>query len=815
MIAEENKLMSQKTFVPFTKIAVLGAGTMGSQIAAHLANAGARVLLLDIPASAKDEADKTQKISKNSIVDGAFKRMKSLKPDPLFTSSTASRIQTGNFDDDLSELANMDWVIEVVVERLDIKQSLLSRVERVIGSDTIVSTNTSGIPIAAIASGLSEDLKRRFLGTHFFNPPRYLPLMEVIPTQDTDPDVLERISAFARVFLGKGVVEAKDVPYFIGNRIGIFALLVSIEEGKRLGLTIAEVDTLTGPIVGRPRSGTYRTADVVGLDVMKSVIENLYAAIPDDESRKVFSTPPELDSLIEAGALGAKTRAGYYKKKDGVICSIDPTTNEYMPPSESTLSELPDIWSTGKLRDRLRALYASKSRSGDFFRSTLHRVLAYAARRIPEITEHPYRIDQAIRWGFAWELGPFQICDAIGYDVVCKGIEASGESMPTWFHDMTRAGHDGFYSPGQKPLEEGSAVSPPDVYSPRDVSYTLIRKQEDELGLASYTPGKAEKWLNENAQFRVSGDGVAVLEFRSKANTMGAGVLAAIQEAISLVEGDSDLRGLIIANEGNNFSVGANLAELATTLEAGQFDAVSDAVKTFQDTVQSVRYARKPVVVAVHQRVLGGATELVMSCPNPVAASESYLGLVELGVGLIPAGSGTMRLAKYAADRAPNLFPSEIQAVLAPLFEQVAMAKVSSSARNAQEMLYLSNHAPISMRADRRIYVAHQEVLRLSSHGYYPPVAGGDFMVGGKDTGAALNMMAYQYLQGGFMSEYDYELACAVSYVISGGSLNGPQKVTEQYILDLERETFMRLVGQKKTQDRITHLLQYNKPLRN
>lgn len=809
--------MTAATRLPFTRIAVLGAGTMGSQIAAHFANAGANVLLLDIPSD--DEADR------NAIVSGSFKRMKAIKPDPFFTRENAGRISLGNFDDDFTKLSDVEWVIEVVVERLDVKQSIMERLESVIKDDTIVSTNTSGIPIATIAEKRSDAFKRRFLGTHFFNPPRYLSLLELIPTPETSKDVVERVASYARIHLGKGIVLAKDRPYFIGNRVGIFAMLVAIDERARQKMSIEEVDALTGPLVGRPKSGTYRTADVVGLDVMKAVIENLHTSIPEDESRDVFRVPEELNQLVSAGALGAKTRAGYYKKVHKEIHSFDAGSGGYSAAVPLQLPELADIRKAGTLEARLKALYVSDSRAGVFFRNTLHRTLGYATRRIPEITDSPSSIDRAICWGFGWKKGPFEIWDIIGFQLVHDNLLEAGEELPDWISRMVDSGNTSFYGITKTTEKEGdpeiSALISANnaeisVYYPGAGSYQSDDAPWDEHGLSLYkmsSPG--DGWSNDSANFYQSADGVAVLEFRSKANTMGAAVLLAIGEAIERVEEDRNLRGLVIANEGSNFSVGANLGELAMTLQAGQFEAVSSAVKRFQDTIQRVRYARKPVVVAVHQRVLGGASELVMACTQSVASAESYIGLVELGVGLIPAGTGTMRLAAMASESAPNGHPSEIQASLGKYFEQVAMAKVSTSARNAQQMGYLSMSAPVVMRANRRLFVAHREIVRLSEQGYVPPSKDTTIQAGGRDAAAALNIMAYQFQQGRFISEYDLELAVAVSYVMTGGDVTGQTSVSEQYLLDLERETFMRLVGEPRTQDRIRHLLEHNKPLRN
>jgi 3-hydroxyacyl-CoA dehydrogenase len=781
---------------PFRSAAVLGAGTMGAQIAAHLANAGLEVLLLDI---APKEGPP------NAIVQAGLKRAKRMKPAPFVTDSVAGRIKLGNFDNDFGLLADVDWVIEVVVERMDIKRSVLARIAETVSPNTVVSTNTSGLPIGEIAEGLPAEFRRRFLGTHFFNPPRYLRLLELVPTADTDPEVLRRVSHFARVHLGKGIVVAKDRPYFIGNRIGIYAMLGAIRFFTKGDYSITEIDALTGPLVGHPRSATFRTADVVGLDVMKHVIENLHASIPHDERQQMFEVPAVLAQLVENGALGAKTRAGFYRKVGKEIKSIDPATGEYVSPREANLGDIGVIKAAGNLASRLRALYEDEGRAGAFFRSTTLDLLSYAAMRIPEISDSPADVDRAIRWGFGWKMGPFETWDALGFGRVVTDLKAAGQALPQWILEMEASGADGFYGDGGK-----------SVYLPADSAYAALESPDDESGLSERRAAPDRTvWKNSDAALIDMGDGVVCFEFRSKANSLGQAVMQGLMEAIDRVEADPDIRGLMIANEGSNFSVGANLGEAAMAVMMGKMDTVEQFVNGFQQTIQRVRYAEKPVVVAVHQRVLGGACEMVMASPQPVAASESYIGLVELGVGLIPAGTGTMRLAQLAAERSANRHHSEIQAFILKYFEQVAMARVATSAQNAIEMSYLAPHTRIAMNAERRFFVAKQEVMRLSDEGYLPPPRNLPVRVMGQPGGAALKMAVYQYLGGQFISEYDYELANRFAYVLTGGGLSGPQDVTEQYLLDLEREAFMSLLGEKKTIARIQHVLTHNKPLRN
>lgn len=779
---------------PFRRAAVLGAGTMGAQIAAHFANAGMEVLLLDIAA---------KEGPKNAVVQGAFKRASRLKPSPFFRAEDAKRIKLGNFDEDMHRLADMDWVVEAVIERMDIKRSVMAKVAEAVGPYTVVTTNTSGLPIAEIAEGLPESFRRRFLGSHFFNPPRYLRLLELIPTPDTDPDVLARVSRFGRVQLGKGIVVAKDRPYFIGNRIGIYAMMGAMKTFTDGDYTIPEIDALTGPLVGHPKSATFRTADVVGLDVMKHVIENLHRAVPDDERRDAFSIPAVLAQLVEGGALGAKTRAGFYKKEGGEIKSIDPASGSYVSAGDLNLGDVGAIKGAGDLPARLNALYEDEGRAGAFFRKTTLDLMAYAARRIPEISDSPADVDRAVCWGFGWEMGPFATWDALGFDRVLADLRGLGEDIPSWVEEMEADGVKKFYDADA-------------VYLPGQRAHVELETFADEAGLA---PLKARPdatvWKNSDVSLLDMGDGVVCLEFRSKANSLGQFVMEGIAEALDRVETSPDIRGLVIGNEGTNFSVGANLGEAAMAMMMGQADTVEQFVNGFQQTIQRIRYAEKPVVVAVHQRVLGGACEMLMASPQPVAAAESYVGLVELGVGLIPAGTGTMELARLAAERAANGHDSEIQGFLQVYFQQVAMAKVATSGAEAIKMGYMAPNGQIVMNGERRFHVARQEVIRLSEAGYMPPPRDRTIRVLGRPAGAALQTAAYQFLQGQFISEYDFHLAERFGHVLTGGAFSGPQDVSEQYLLDLEREVFMSLLGEQKTMDRIQHILTHNKPLRN
>ncbi len=788
----------EATPTPFRNVAVLGAGTMGAQIAAHLANAGLQVYLLDVAPQAIGKEGKP-----NDIVEQAWKRTTRLKPAPLFTDATAHRVRLGNFEEHFEWVGQVDWVIEAVVERLDVKRDVMARIEAAAREDAIISTNTSGIPIREIAEGRSDAFKRRFLGTHFFNPPRYLKLLELIPTNDTDHAVVARVAHFGRVHLGKGIVLANDVPYFVGNRVGTYGMFRAMRYFTDGDYTIEEIDALTGPLVGRPKSATFRTADVVGLDVMTDVARNMHEKAVNDESRDAFLIPDLLKQLVENGALGAKAGAGFYRKEGKVIKSINPKTGQYEAPKPLNLPGVDEIQKAGDLEARLNALYEDDGRAGQFFRETTLDLLGYAARRIPEITDSPASVDRAIRWGFGWEMGPFEMWDVLGFERVRADMRDAGIELPDWIDEMEESGASGFYQQGA-------------VYVPTEAKYVDDPQPRDAWSLAVLTGDTTrELWKNDEAALLDVGDGVALYQFRSKANSLGSKVMQGVREVIDLVENDPNLRGLVIGNEGKNFSVGANLGEVIGAIQGGKFDLLERFIKGFQDTIQAIRYSTKPTVVAIHQRVLGGGCEMAIGCPNPVASAETYMGLVELGVGLIPAGTGTMRMAALAAQQTPNDHVSELQAWVRKYFETIAMATVSTSARHAQELGFLPAHARIVMNDDRRLHVAKEEVLRLSNQGYLPPPVETHIHVLGRPGAAAMQVGLYQFLMGRYISEYDNYLATRLAHVITGGDLSGDDYVHEDYLIDLEREVFLGLLGEEKTQERIAYLLKNNKPLRN
>lgn len=781
-------------FKPFKTVAVLGAGVMGSQIAAHLANAGLTVHLLNPPATGSEHKDK------NSLVESLFKKALKLSPPICFTEATSRRIILGNFEEHFHRLSDVDWVIEAVIEDLTVKQQLMQRLEEVIRPDTIVSTNTSGLPIHTIAQGRSQAFQQRFLGTHFFNPPRYLKLLELIPTAVTDPAIMARMQWFAELHLGKGVVVAKDTPNFIANRIGMYVMLQGLRAWTDLGYTIEEVDTLTGTLVGRPKSATFRTIDLVGLDTMMYVCDHLYAAIPEDENREEFVVPDILRKLVGTGTLGAKTGQGFYKKQASQILSLNPATLTYDPPQPTDLGELDAIAKRPNLTERLRLLYQDQGRAGKFFRSTTLKILNYAAHRIPEIADSPLEIDQAMRWGFGWELGPFELWNALGFEQVLSDMQHMNLPSPDWLN-----------SPDQN-LETESIIKPTQHSTLSLPNSAAAKIQTLSLDLTAIKADPARTvWQNPEAALLDIGDNVLLYEFRSKGNTLSLKVLEGLAEALRLLE-TSHFKGLVIGNDSAHFSGGANLAEMAEMAQTS--NAIAQLIIDFQVLLQQIHYAPKPIVAAIQGRVLGGGCELVMACPQVVAATETYIGLVELSVGLIPGAGGIMRMVSRAAERAATESASHVQPWLKTVFETIAMSRVSTSAAEAQQLGFLPAIARIVMNSDHRLAVAKAEVLHLDRIGYRPPAAN-PILVLGQPARAALAHTAYVFQQGGFASEYDRYLANQLADVMTGGDLSAPTFVPESYLLQLERERFVPLLSQPKTQARIAHMLKTKKPLRN
>ncbi|WP_421827922.1 3-hydroxyacyl-CoA dehydrogenase/enoyl-CoA hydratase family protein [Larkinella sp.] len=794
------------------RVAVLGSGIMGSRIAAHFANIGVDVLLLDIAPSALTPAEEAKGLTldkpavRNRIVNDAFQNLLKASPAALYSPKFAQRITLGNFDDNLPEIGKYDWIMEVVVERLDIKKSLYERVEQYRKPGTLITSNTSGIPMYLLTEGRSEDFRRHFCGTHFFNPPRYLRLLEIIPGPDTDPAIIDFLMKYGDLYLGKTTVLCKDTPAFIANRLGIYAMIQTIRVAEEMGLTVEEVDKLTGPVVGRPKSGTFRLSDVVGLDTTANVANNLLNVLTNDESKDTFQLPPVMQKLMENKWLGDKTGQGFYKKiKDekgqSVILALDPKTFEYKPSQKVKFATLEGTKSIDNLKKRFSVLLAGQDKAGEFYRKTFADQFRYASLRIPEIADELYRIDAAITAGFGWQLGLFETWDAIGIRQGIELIESQGSKPAQWVYDLLDAGFDSFYK------VEGGVRK---YYDIPTKSYKAIPGTEQFILLESLTNNVV--WKNAGSVIYDLGDGILNLEFRSKMNTMGAEVIEGIHKAISLAE--KDFRGLVIGNDSSEaYSAGANLATLFMFAIEQEFDEINLMIAQFQQTMMRARYSSIPVVGAPHSLALGGGCELNLHVDRVVAHSELYMGLVEVGVGLIPAGGGTKEMAARASDLYQTGDP-ELN-ILQSMFMNIATAKVSTSAQEAREMNYLLPSAQIVLNRSRLIAEAKQVAIELAENGYTQPKPRKDIKVQGK-TGIALFKAGITSMRmGRYISDHDQKIAEKLAYVICGGDLSSPQNVSEQYLIDLEREAFLSLTGEKKTLERIQGLLNGGKPPRN
>ncbi|MBC3784462.1 3-hydroxyacyl-CoA dehydrogenase/enoyl-CoA hydratase family protein [Spirosoma utsteinense] len=790
------------------RVAVLGSGIMGSRIAAHFANIGADVLLLDIVPKEPNPAEQAKGLTtdspavRNRIVTDAFQTMLKASPASLYSPKFAERVKLGNFDDNLKEIAGYDWVIEVVVERLDVKRSVYERVEQYRKPGTLITSNTSGIPMHLLTEGRSDDFRRNFCGTHFFNPPRYLRLLEIIPGPDTDPAVVDFLMKYGDLYLGKTTVLCKDTPGFIANRLGIQSLIQTIRVAEDMGLTVEEVDKLTGPVAGRPKSGTFRLSDVVGLDTTVNVAGNL-VRMEHDEARSSFELPASVQKLMENKWLGDKTGQGYYKKSKDAngkteILALDLNTFEYKPSQKVKFTTLESTKAIDNLKKRFPVLVAGQDKAGEFYRRTFADGFTYATHRIPEISDELYRIDAAITAGFGWQLGLFETWDAIGVRKGLEMIEGQGQKPAPWVYEMLDAGFDSFYK-----VEGGKRQ----YYDIPTKSYQAIPGVEQFTILENLSNGVV--WKNSGAAIYDIGDGILNLEFRSKMNTFGTEVSEGLTKAISLAE--KDFRGLVIGNDSTEaFSAGANLGTLFMYAVEQEFDEVNLMIAQFQKLIMRLRYSAIPVVVAPHTLTLGGGCEAVLHADRAVAHAESYIGLVEVGVGLIPAGGGTKEMAARASDLYQAGDP-ELN-ILQNIFMNIATAKVSTSAQEAREMNYLRPTDQIVLNRSRLIAEAKQAAIELADNGYTQPKMRTDIKVQGK-TGIALFKAGLTAMHmGRYISDHDMKIADKLAYVICGGDLTSPQTVSEQYLLDLEREAFLSLTGEKKTLERIQSLLTGGKP---
>ena len=798
------------------KAAVLGAGTMGAQIAAHLANAGIPTILLDIvpreltPEEAAKGLTLESGVVRNRIARAGLEAAKRAKPAAFFTPELAALVTVGNFDDDMQRLKDCDLIIEAVVENLEIKRRLYERVEEHRRAGSVVASNTSGIPIKQLAEGRSDDFKAHFLGMHFFNPPRYLQLVELIRTEWTKPEVSCSVYGFLDQRLGKGVVAAKDRPNFIANRIGTFGAMVTIKTMLNDGYSVEEVDKMTGQAVGRPKSATFRTFDLVGLDVFGHVVRNLYEALPDDEERDIFKAPVFLSDMIQSGMLGNKTKGGFYKKQKGEggkpdIWTLDYASLEYKPTQKVKLPALEMAKNIELTPERIKTLIWSKDRVGAFLWKTFSRTMRYAANCIPEIADTVVEVDRAMKWGFGWELGIFEAWDAIGVEKSVARMKEEGAAVPFNVQRMLDAGATSFYK-----NEQGRQF----YFDFASGQYEPVNEQPGVIVLKSVKDRTGVIKKNAGASLIDIGDGVACLEFHSKMNAIGGDTLQMLKAALAEVE--KNFVGLVVGNQGVNFCVGANLMLMLLEAQEENWEELDMMVRVFQNSTMSLRYSAKPVVVAPFQMVFGGGCEMVLHADRVRAAAETYIGLVEVGVGIIPAGGGTKEMAVRAFDSIPkNADDVDPFPFIKRAFETIAMAKVATSAEEARTLGFLGEDDSVSMNRDRLIADAKQEVLALHATGYTKPQPRTDILALGQSALSTLKLGIHQMKRGGFISEHDALIGEKLARILTGGDLNHPARVSEQYLLDLEREAFLSLVSQRKTQERIANMLKTGKPLRN
>ncbi len=796
------------------KVAILGSGIMGSRIASHFANIGVKVLLLDIVPKEPNEKEKAKgltledKAVRNRIVNEAFQSAISSNPAALYHKDFQKRVSLGNFEDDMKSIADCDWIMEVVVENLEIKHKVFEQVEKHRKPGTIVSSNTSGIPIHLMLKGRSEDFQKNFCGTHFFNPPRYLRLLEIIPTEKTDPSLTEFLMHYGDLRLGKTTVLCKDTPAFIANRVGIYAIMKVVDTMNKLELNVDEVDKLTGPVIGRPKSATFRTSDVVGLDTLIKVADNLYDTLEQDEARETFKLPSVIRKLEEKKWLGDKTGQGFYKKtKDDKgkteILTLDLDSLEYKPKSRPKFATLEQTKPIDSLKERLPVLFAGKDKAGEFYRDSFYGLFQYVSNRIPEIADELYKIDDGLKAGFGWELGPFEIWDAVNLPKTVEKMEAAGYKPAAWVYDMVKAGNTSFYK-----TEKGAKQ----YYDIPTKSFKEVPGTQN-LILLDTLRSTHKVWGNSGTTIYDLGDGILNLEFHTKMNTIGGEVVEGINKAIDLAEQKDEYRGLVIANEGGNFSAGANLGMVFMYAIEQEYDEIDFMIQQFQRTMMRARYSSIPVVVAPHAMALGGGCELTMHADKVQAAAETYIGLVEVGVGLIPGGGGTKEFVLRVSD---SLEKGDVELnALQNAFTNIAMAKVATSAQEAREMNILQTKDAISINQNRRIADAKAAAIALAEAGYSMPAQRKNIKVQGKTGIALFHAGVYGMRQGNYISDHDQKIAHKLAYVMCGGDLSAPQEVSEQYLLDLEREAFLSLTGEKKTLERIQSILTTGKPLRN
>ncbi|MFS4492203.1 3-hydroxyacyl-CoA dehydrogenase NAD-binding domain-containing protein [Maribacter sp. 2308TA10-17] len=795
------------------KVAVVGSGIMGSGIACHFANIGVEVLLLDIVPRELNAKEKAKgltledKVVRNRLVNDSLKAALKSKPSPIYNQKFANRISTGNLEDDISKISKVDWIIEVVVERLDIKKIVFENIEKHRTPGTLITSNTSGIPIKFMSEGRSDDFQKHFCGTHFFNPARYLKLFEIIPGPKTSPEVLDFLNGYGEKFLGKTSVVAKDTPAFIGNRIGIFSIQSLFHAVKDMGMTVEEVDKLTGPLIGRPKSATFRTVDVVGLDTLVHTANGVHDNCPDDEKRDVFQLPDFINTMMENKWLGSKTGQGFYKKTTGEggkkeILTLDLDTMEYRSKKSAKFATLELTKPIDKVVDRFPVLIDGKDKAGEFFRKSFAALFAYVSHRIPEITDDIYKIDDATKAGFGWEHGPFQIWDAIGLEKGLEIMKAEGEVAAPWVDEMLASGQKSFYA-----VKDGATY----CYVIPKKSVEKIPGQDSFIILDNIRKSK-EVFKNAGVVVEDLGDGILNVEFQSKMNTIGGDVLAGLNKAIDMAE--KDFQGLVVGNQAANFSVGANIGMIFMMAVEQEYDELNMAIKMFQDTMMRMRYSSIPTVAAPHGMSLGGGCEISLHADKVVAAAETYMGLVEFGVGVIPGGGGSKEMALRAQD---TFLKGDVELnVLQEYFLTIGMAKVSTSAYEAFDLGLLQKGKDIVVvNKDRQIATAKAHAKLMAEAGYTQPPMRKDIKVLGKQALGMFVVGTDSMEASHYISEHDKKIANKLAYVMAGGDLSEPTRVSEQYLLDIEREAFLSLCTEKKSLERIQHMLKTGKPLRN
>lgn len=786
-----------------TKVAVLGSGVMGSRIACHFANIGVEVLLLDIVP--KEAAASDKKSERNFIVNSALQAALKSSPSPMYSKSFASRINTGNFEDNLKEIAKADWIIEVIIEDLEIKRSLYSKIEEYRKEGTLISTNTSGIPINMLSEGRSDDFKKHFCGTHFFNPPRYLRLLEIIPGPDTLPEVLDFHMKYGDTFLGKKTVLCKDTPAFIANRIGVFSIMSLFHLVEKLDLSVSDIDKITGPLIGRAKSATFRTCDVVGIDTLVKVANGVQKNCPDDESNAVFKIPQYIQKMLDENWLGSKTGQGFFKKvkteEGSSILGLNLKTLEYENQKRSTFASVEQAKLAGSVEDKIKVLYFGKDKASELINKSLTQLFAYVANRIPEISDEIYRLDDAVKSGFGWQHGPFELWDIIGFERGLKAVKEAGYSLPKWLTDIKNPEDFSFYR------LENAQLS---FYNQAKQKHERVPGLENKLSLSRL---KSEKliWSNSECSIIDLGDGVLNLEFHSKMNTIGSGIIQGINKAVDLAE--EEYKGLVIYNEADNFSAGANVGLIFMLAIEQEMEELDMAVRMFQSATMRLRYSKIPVVVAPHNLTLGGATEMCLHADAVVAHAETYMGLVEFGVGLIPGGGGTkeftVRLSEemHDGDIRTNTFRNR--------FLTIGQAKVSTSAEEAFELGYLRRgFDSVVINREHQLLVAKNKAIELYNNGYTQPIPK-KVRVLGKEAMGLVYIGANTMYSGDYISEYNKLISEKLGFVMSGGELSEPTEVSEEFLLDLERKKFLELCMQRKTMERMQSLVKTGKILRN